>query len=74
MTNPEPLIERINKDLWRMNYILESETQSGYSEILMMMRFYGFKYENRIGITRDFERFLVDAREKLKTDWLAENV
>lgn len=74
MNNPKDLIQRINADLWRMSYILESETQSGYSEIVAMMRFYGFKYENRIGITIDFENFLVNAREKLKTDWEAYNI
>lgn len=71
MKNPAKIIEMINEDLWRMSYILNSETQSEYNEIIYMMRRYGFKYENRIGITFDFEKHLVNMREKLKTDWEA---
>lgn len=74
MKNPAQAIEIINEDLWRMSYILNSETQSGYNEIIYMMRRYGFKYENRIGITIDFEKHLVAIREKLKTDWEASQV
>lgn len=61
-------IKRIDADLWRISYILESETQSGYKEIINIMKCYGFKYENRIGITVDFEKYLFNLRNKLQND------
>lgn len=72
MKDPTDLIIRINKDLWRISYILESGWPQ--SEISSMMRFYGFQPENRIGIVYDFQSYLREMREKLKIDWEAHNI
>ena len=67
-------IEMIDGDLWRMGYILESDTQECYNEIVRMMPYYGFKFENRIGIMKEFKEHLISIKHKLRTEWDAHKI
>jgi len=73
-TNIPKTIAMIEEDLWQMSYILFSDTQEHYNEIIRMMPYYGFKYENRIGIMKEFEQHLLDIKHKLKTELEARQI